>query len=306
MQRISNFCIRQIFVCFLLVAIFFIMDCQQKPKTVFEKGNLVAWCIVPFDAKERGPKERAEMLKKLGITKIAYDWRDKHIPTFDEELSELHKQSIRMIAFWWTGGWKENSTEIFQSPVATTIFEFLKRNHLKLELWATLSDAGIETLTDEKKYENLARRVDVLALELDKIGCRLSLYNHGGWGGVPHNMIETIKQVKSRNVGIVYNFHHAHEQLGDFPAAFKAMVPYLTCVNLNGMNKDGPKILPLGKGSEDRWIIEMIQNSGYLGPIGIIGHRSDADVEMVLNENMKGLVSLLHEIGDYKAVETYQ
>ena len=28
--------------------------------------NLVAWCIVPFDTKKRGPEERAEMLERLG------------------------------------------------------------------------------------------------------------------------------------------------------------------------------------------------------------------------------------------------
>ncbi|MDA0725322.1 MAG: hypothetical protein O3B25_13790 [Verrucomicrobia bacterium] len=45
---------------------------------VFALDNLVAWCIVPFDAKKRGPAERAEMAKRLGFTKIAYDWRGEH------------------------------------------------------------------------------------------------------------------------------------------------------------------------------------------------------------------------------------
>jgi len=30
------------------------------------------------------------------------------------------------------------------------------------------------------------------------------------------------------------------------PGAFEAMLPYLSIVNLNGMTKDGPKILPIG------------------------------------------------------------
>ena len=58
------------------------------------------WCVVPFDAKERGPKERADMLKRLGFKTLAYDWRDVHIPTFDEEVAELRKHGIRMSAFW--------------------------------------------------------------------------------------------------------------------------------------------------------------------------------------------------------------
>src|SRR5688572_17767316 len=43
--------------------------------SIFGKGNLVAWCIVPFDAKKRGPEERAEMLERLGIKRLAYDYR---------------------------------------------------------------------------------------------------------------------------------------------------------------------------------------------------------------------------------------
>ena len=47
--------------------------------SVFAKDNLLAWCIVPFDACKRGPKERAVMLQRLGIRALAYDWRDEHI-----------------------------------------------------------------------------------------------------------------------------------------------------------------------------------------------------------------------------------
>src|SRR5687767_13063684 len=56
--------------------------------------NLVAWCIVPFDAKKRGPQERAEMLAKLGFRKFAYDYRAEHVPTFDAELAALAKHKI--------------------------------------------------------------------------------------------------------------------------------------------------------------------------------------------------------------------
>src|SRR5439155_11909566 len=31
------------------------------------RSNLVAWCIVPFDARKRGPEDRAAMLEKLGF-----------------------------------------------------------------------------------------------------------------------------------------------------------------------------------------------------------------------------------------------
>ena len=47
---------------------------------LFGRSNLVAWCIVPFDARKRGPKERAAMLEKLGFKSFAYDYRAEHIP----------------------------------------------------------------------------------------------------------------------------------------------------------------------------------------------------------------------------------
>src|SRR5688572_17532915 len=45
---------------------------------LFAKENLVAWCIVPFDSQKRSPEERAAMLEKLGIKRLAYDWRVEH------------------------------------------------------------------------------------------------------------------------------------------------------------------------------------------------------------------------------------
>ena len=38
---------------------------------IFARKNLVAWCIVPFDGKERSPAERGAMLEELGITRVA-------------------------------------------------------------------------------------------------------------------------------------------------------------------------------------------------------------------------------------------
>src|SRR5688500_8120471 len=67
---------------------------------LFDRPNLVAWCIVPFDAKRRGPEERAQMLKRLGFTRFAYDWRAEHLPTFDAELDALKKHGISLEAFW--------------------------------------------------------------------------------------------------------------------------------------------------------------------------------------------------------------
>ena len=43
------------------------IDIAARAKELFRRDNLVAWCIVPFDAKKRGPEERAAMMEKLGL-----------------------------------------------------------------------------------------------------------------------------------------------------------------------------------------------------------------------------------------------
>ena len=54
---------------------------------VFAKENLMAWCIVPFDAAKRTPEQRASMLRDLGIKRFAYDYRAEHIPSFEREIA---------------------------------------------------------------------------------------------------------------------------------------------------------------------------------------------------------------------------
>src|SRR5690349_7761821 len=71
--------------------------------SIFTPSNLVAWCIVPFDAKKRGPEERAAMLERLGFKLFAYDYRAEHVPAFDAEMNALQLHHIRLLAWWFPG-----------------------------------------------------------------------------------------------------------------------------------------------------------------------------------------------------------
>src|SRR4029434_324064 len=75
---------------------------QEKlpPAKLFAQDNLVACSIVPFDEKKRRPEERAAMLRQLGFTKFAYDYRAEHVPTFDAEMYALKKNGIELTAWW--------------------------------------------------------------------------------------------------------------------------------------------------------------------------------------------------------------
>jgi sugar phosphate isomerase/epimerase len=259
------------------------MPHSLRGPSLFARENLVAWCIVPFDSKKRGPRERVEMLRRLGIQRVAYDWRDEHVAQWDEEMGLYKKNGIELVGFW-TGD--------------PRILDLMKRQAMATQLWIT---GGGDTV--EAAAQNLAD----IAQRARERGCSIGLYNHGGWFGEPENQIGIIEAMRARgiqNVGIVYNLHHAHHRMKDFPEMLRKMVPYLWCLNLNGM-KAGTKILPIGQGEDDLSILKAIVASGYRGPIGILNHL-DIDAEVGLQQNIEGLKKLLAQLGDAAALKTYR
>src|SRR5437868_5191377 len=87
-------------LCLLTIVCIRTSAAQPGAYDLFAPTNLVAWCIVPFDAKKRGPEERAEMLERLGFKHFAYDYRAEHIPTFDAEIASLKRHKIELFAWW--------------------------------------------------------------------------------------------------------------------------------------------------------------------------------------------------------------
>jgi sugar phosphate isomerase/epimerase len=263
-------------------------------KSVFAKDNLVAWCIVPFDAKNRSPEQRAQMLVDLGLRRLAYDWRAQHVPTFEEEILRMKRHGIEFFAFWGS------------HPEFTPL---VRKHGIAPQFWQTVASPQADT--QEAKVEAAARQLLPLVEQTRELGCKLGLYNHGGWGGEPQNMVAVVRRLRdhgqAEHVGIVYNLHHGHGHIGDFAEVLAAMKPYLLCLNLNGMN-DGanPKILPLGRGQHDRAMLETVKKSGYDGPIGILHHRDGVDAAQGLKENLEGLVKLLEQLGDEEALKTYR
>lgn len=256
---------------------------------IFSRDNLVAWCIVPFDASKRGPKERAEMLERLGIRAVAYDYREEHIPSFDEEIAALREKNIDLAA-WWCGGVDP------RDPLAGSVglaLETLRRNDASSDLWVLVQEKALEGLSQDEKVELTASAIDKIAAEAATIDGRVGIYNHGGWYGEPENELAVLMEVEAHNVGLVYNFHHSHEHFDRLPGLFEWMAPHLLSVNLNGMTPGAEKILPLGTGERDREMLEMIRRSGYTGPIGILDHRNELDAEESLKENLDGLGRLV-------------
>lgn len=249
------------------------------PPANFSREQLVAWCIVPFDAKGRGPEERAKMLVELGLKRCAYDWREQHIAQFEAEILAYKKHGIEFTAFW-------NEHE--------AAFALFEKHGLKPQIWKICPSP--KAATQDEKIAAAVAQLSPLAERCGKLGSTLGLYNHGGWGGEPDNLVAVCAALKAKGhkVGIVYNFHHAHDHIGNFNVHLKAMQDDLICLNLNGMNDCAePKILTIGEGAHEKAMIQAVLASGYKGPIGIIDHLDKEDSQVVLQRNLKGLKGLL-------------
>lgn len=275
---------------------------EQSNKHLFDKTNLVAWCVVPFDSVKRSPAERADMLKQLGFSQFAYDWRLEHLATFPDEIKALKDRDISLTSVWM---WIDTDTGKIFDDTNERLLDIVKQNNVKTDFWLGFSNKHFDGLSDSQKLEKAVASVSYIESRAKEIGCTISLYNHGDWFGEPENQVRIIEKMGSKDVGIVYNFHHAHQQVEQFPQLLSEMLPYLRTVNLNGMKVDGPKILTIGQGDKEAGMLKVLKDSGYTGPLGIICHIETEDAKVVLERNLAGLQSLLQAMGEEEALATY-
>ena len=282
---------RRMLSLFVLLAL--LSGCQPKKQSattdLFAKENLVAWCIVPFDAERRSPEERADMLDELGILKFAYDYRDEHLPSFVEEIGVLRAHGIELSAVWF---WVQGGSEGLLDSSNEFILESLKQTGTRTELWLSLPDTYFEGSTDAESLQKALDAVREVLIRAEEMGCTLALYNHGGWFGEPENLVRIIEAIGSDKVKIVYNFHHGHHRIDQFREDFTLMMPYLSTVNINGMRKEEAKIITLGQGDKELDMLKVMKESGYTGLVGILGHTQGEDIKVVLKRNLKGLEQL--------------
>ena len=253
---------------------------------IWDKDNLHAWCVTPFDEMQRGPEERAQMLAELGIKKFAYDWREEHIPTYGDELTALNQNNIELLAWWW---WYD-----LDDSLTTDTFELFKRHTVRPRIWVmqeTFLPQEVLPSTNEEhlaRLETEAKRIYDIAALANSYGHDVDIYTHNGWLGIIDNEIAVIdraRELGATGLGICYNFSHArdtvHDDTVDFPALWARMQPYVTVVNLAGTHfEDGTTLYP-GDGAHDLEMMRAIEGSGWRGPIGIIAE-SGGDAKITL------------------------
>jgi sugar phosphate isomerase/epimerase len=285
-----------------------VLECAAKPALdVFSRENLVAWCIIPYDSMHRTPAERARMLKRLGIERLAIDWRAKDIPNFDAEIAALRKNHIAIQAFWVRGDmYPERKMAASADGNLDVVIATLKRNKVRTEIWCPF-DANEEfmSLSEPERLTRATEAVRYVARRAKEVNSSVAIYAHGGWMGEPENELKVLQLTGMDNVGIVYDYEHGRPQMDRFPEFFPKLVPHLWAVILNGMQQGGPDFITIGDGDRDLGMLKVIRDSGYRGPIGIMNHDENRDAEVGLRLNMEGLKKMLRQMDDQAALQSY-
>lgn len=269
---------------------------------LFARENLVAWCVVPYDAEQRGPRERAQMLSRLGLRRLAWDWRPHHVDRLEEELDALDEYGIELVGVWTPHYLPAEGGPLGSlDPDLERILDIFRDHGLATQLWACteLGPPGpVEPLPAAEHralVERTAEHLAPLAERARAEGHTLALYNHMGWAGEPENLLEVIAALEARGVegtGLVYVQHHGHAHLDRFAEVLELIGDRLLALGVNGMLPgahwgDG-KVHPNGRGPRDLELARVILDSGWQGPVAFLGHTMD-DVELRLLDNLEGI-----------------
>ena len=270
---------------------------------VLDPGRMAAWCIVPYDSERRGPADRAAMLADLGFAGEVWDWRDEHVAQFGAECDALAKRDLELFGFWTphvTPARDEEGLGAINPAVRGFVAEAATRG-ITPQLWTCLEfgepgpvpEVGIgeHTINITRHAIHLEPLADLAGAN----GMEVALYNHLGWAGEPSHMIAIIDSLRSRgidNVRIVYQQHHAHHRMDDWPDVLASITPHLAALGLNGMVPgahwgDG-KIHPYGHGPRDVEFARAVVDSGWDGLVTLLCHTMD-DAEARLRDNLEGL-----------------
>lgn len=280
MKDIFTFRIALICVGSLLL----LFSCAEQDQAT-SMDNLYAWCIVPFDALKRTPQQRIDMLVNLGFSEYAYDWREENIDEMADEWKLAQESGIHVRAVWM---WLDPATDTVGqlNPKNEALLRILKQEQLQTEIWLGFKPNFFEANNDNNNMERALDMISFIGARADSLDCKIGLYNHGGWFGDPRNQINIINTLPEIQMGIIYNFHHGYDQVDLIPPLIPVMLPYIYSINISGLVKGKSDISDFGTGDHEEALLKAFMDAGYEGPIGLLGHREDKDVKVMLRQNL--------------------
>lgn len=280
----------QNFIKFTAVILLLVLNvsCEKKDAQIIEISEVSPWCILGFDTADRTPEQRIALLKELGLKKYGFNKGKGDFSTMKQEFKLAKENEIEITSiFLWLNASRDSVGKL--SPANQELLQNLSEVSQKPVIWVSFSDNFFKNLTEEASIKRSIDMIQFVKTKADELGCKLALYNHHGWFGNPYNQLKILEKLKDESLTMVYNFHHAHEYVDEFQDIAKKIQPYLSFVNLNGVKKEGPQILDIGKGDYELEMINTLIKEGYKGPWGILGHIKTEDVKVVLKRNIAGL-----------------
>lgn len=278
------------------------------------EGTTVRWCdrpnvaaaqIVTHDGVDRTPRERAAMLRRLGLRRLIWDWRDRDALQFDAELDALRMQGIELSGIVAPHPLPDaNGAVMALGKINPHVRQFVTeaaRRGLTPDLWVAVEFGTPSAVAEGNPATELARvwqaadHVEPLVRLASSNGMCVLLTNELGFFGEPRNLVALVDALAERglrNVGIAYQQQHGHAHIADFAEHFRLMQPHLIAIALNGMDPDalvtGRVILPYGAGRADRKLAHIIAASGWRGQLVVQGNSRD-DAEQRLLDSLDGL-----------------
>ncbi|MFV0634574.1 hypothetical protein [Demequina sp.] len=276
-----------------------------------ERAQIAAARIVAYDFPDRTPAERAAMLRRIGLTRIVWDWREEHVLRFEAEMDALATAGIDVVGLWCpmpladAGAPDADAGLGLVDPHVRVQIEQLHERGLRPDLWTCVefgqegTPARLAPRIQRARVRRVADHLEPLVRLAREHDMCVALTNHLGWFGEPENQVDVIDELASRglhNVGIAFQLQHAHHAAHRFAELLAAMQPHLIAVALSGMDADaiqtGRKILPWGAGRLDRKLAHVLMASGWEGQIAVQGHSAD-DAEPRLLDSLEGIEWML-------------
>ena len=248
-------------------------------------------CMDTHDAAKRSLAEQAKLFRELGYDGCGHLCQDIGYgnithpanTTLEERAATLEAEDLRLIHAY--GRINLQKDQAINLKRIEAMMPTLKKHRSELVL-LLLGDR--KASLDDKAVELLGAIADIAK----PYGVRISIYPHSG--DYTQTVGEALRIVKRLNrpdeVGVMFTFSHWKnvDSKRDLRTVLTEAKPWLHSVSINGTNKKGAAVLPLGKGDYDvRQVMTILDELEFKGPVALMCWNIRGDAREHLSSSMK-------------------